>query len=723
MICCLLTTTDVLALKVKDRLRLIDCESKDIIAASVVELMDKKRFAEAELQLDKLLHWPYRQESVPFLFIRAELYHLQNDFVGEAKTYDDILQLSPNDKKANRSRVNALLRMGAPLLAWQYAQQQKEIFSRNELLEIQRAAINKKIAWGRLEERQGRGQQRFATTDKALQENNRTRIAFGLMETETDTVSRTMKQQQDFNQILALRNRSRMQEVIDFYQQLLKENAVFPAPVLAATADAYVHLHQPKLAIDLFLKALNKGDKPDQESRWQWQLNLVNAYIDDNEFDAAQHLIDRLVTEIPPVLNRGMRGVEIDNEYFEAANITQAQQRIYSDQYDEGQTLLEQLLASAPANTAARLAYADLLQYREQPRAAQWQYASALVDDPASNTAAAGIAETAIYLQDYQTAQRQLQTLFQHYPENLEVQRIQKLFDAYRSPLLTVTSGWGSSPTGGGRRGSEDWQVDAIQYSPVINHHWRVFAHSYNAEATFSETKGRRQRAGIGADYRFPLWRLSGEINQDQGRFDNYGTNIQATWLPDDHWLVELAYDNNSNDIPLQASAAAISMDTAKLKLNYVWNESRSITSNLNYGWFTDKNRRIEAGLDWLERWWSGPTYKLDTDIGIYATTNSRSNVDYFNPKKDLAIEAQMINEWMLWRNYRQNLQHRLIFGVGHYWQERFASGMITRVRYEQEWNFDPLRSLSYGAVYERHPYDGSMNESTSVFLNLNWHF
>ena len=47
---------------------------------------------------------------------------------------------------------------------------------------------------------------------------------------------------------------------------------------------------------------------------------------------------------------------------------------------------------------------------------------------------------------------------------------------------------------------------------------------------------------------------------------------------------------------------------------------------------------------------------------------------------------------------------------------------MTSVVRYEHEWNLDPYRTITYGAAYERHPYDGQSNENTSVYLNISWH-
>ena len=611
----------------------------------------------AWLLLDTFLQWPYQDEELPLLRMRADFYKCKKDFVSEATTYQHILSLLPDDKATLRGRALSTLRMGAPHLAVKFAEQNPEVFSKDELLEFHQASAGRSIKWGVVEERSGLGQQRFQATDKALLKNDSV-LNLHKNGQNSDSISGRYT---EFDRIVALRDRVRMQEAINLYQNLKLRQIDIPAYALAAVADAYLYKREPKLATDLYLQALklskNDRDYPNRE----WQLNLFNAYIDSNEFDAARELIDKLVADIPPVLNKGLRGVELDNEFYEEARLNQAYARIYADQYDEGQSLLDKSLDSAPFSTGLRIAYGDLLQYREQPRAAQRQYASILVDDPSNSSAAAGIAETAIALDDSQTAQHHLATLTRFYPENLEVQRLKKIFDAYRQPLLTVTSGWGESPTGGGRRGTENWQVDSMLHSPLFNDNWRIFSHTFNAEAKFTDATGRRQRLAIGADYRSPTWRVSGEVNQDQTKFDDYGFSFNTTWIPNDHWLLDLEYESNSNNIPLQASAAGISMQSSKIGLNYIANESRSLDTSVSYSWLSDSNRRIEAGINWQERWLSGSVYKLDTILGVFASDNSLAGADYFNPRQDLSIDAQIRNEWTLWRDYRRNFKNGLI--------------------------------------------------------------
>ena len=688
------------------------------IANQVRDLDRQGQTERARVVLDRFLKWPYRHESLPLLRLRAELYRREKNFVDEAATYHDILKLFPNNKDALRGRAFATARMNAIHLALKYANQNPDVFFRAELFDFQQASAGRSIKWGGVEEKAGIGQQRFQSTDRALLQNE----AVCTLHSQAHESNSPSSHYTDFDRIVALRDRVRMQEAIALYQNLKDRQINIPAYALAAVADAYLYQRQPEQARDLYLQALglNKQDR-DYPNR-EWQLHLFNAYIDEFDFDAARELIDKLVADIPPVLNKGLRGVEVDNEFYEEARTNQAYARIHADQFEEGQALLDKSLETAPFNLGARTAYGDLLQLREQPRTAQRQYASVLVDDPTNSLAATGIAETAIALNDSQTAMHHLAALTKHYPENREVQRVQRLYHLYQQPLLTVTSGWGNSPTGGGNRGTQNWQVDTMLHSPLLNQQWRMFVHTFNAEADFSDATGIRRRVGVGADYRSPAWRISGEVNQDQTRLNNYGVSLNVAWLPDDHWGVDLEFESNSNNIPLQASAAGIDMKSLKLGVDYIANESRSLRANVAYSWLSDGNRRLEAGANWQERWWSGSIYKLETTLGVFASDNSLTDAAYFNPRQDLSVEAQINNEWTVWRDYQRSFKNRLVLGAGNYWQKGFASGMTSVVRYEHEWNLDPYRTISYGAAYERHPYDGVTNETTLVFLNLTWH-
>ena len=691
------------------------CRSAECIQA----LIDNGQLEYAQQLLEQDLSRPYNTDSLPLLHARAYLYRHKRDFVSEADTCHDILQLAPNDQAALRGRVFAVSNMGAPHLSVAYAEQNPELFSRAELLSLQQASAGRNIKWGLIESNADIGPKRFETTDKALAQN----AVVLALHARYDAIDTPSGRLTEFDRIVGLCNRVRMPEAIALYEELKERRITIPPYVLAAVAEAYLCQRQPRQARDLYREALTLSRNDREYPNREWQMNLFYAYIDTNEFDAARELIDQLGKELPPVLHKGVPGVEVDNEFYEQARVNAARARLYADKLNECQTLLEQTMLAAPHGLDARHAYGDLLMARDQPRAAQQQYASLLIDDPTNMHLAIGIAETALTLNDFDTAKTHLDTLIKNYPENSAVQQLQQHFQAYQHPILSISSSVGKSSTGGGNKGNQDWMVETMFHSATFNQHWRIFEHSFDAEAVFGDVIGTRHRIGIGADYRSPFWQISGELNQDINGLDTIGAILNTSWLPNDQWQLNTGIESDSNNIPLQASAAGITKDALNLGMSYKHQEFRVLSTNLSYSWYSDSNRRIEAGASWMERWLCGPVYNLETHLGVFTSDNSLANAVYFNPNSDLSLDAQMINEWTLWRNYQYNFKNRLALGLGQYWQQDYGSKGIDILRYEHEWNWGPYRALNYGVAYERHPYDGETDKHISASLNLTWHF
>jgi biofilm PGA synthesis protein PgaA len=688
-------------------------------AGRVQSMIDQGRLDDAQELLNRVLTRPYRADKLSLVQVQAVLYRIKRDFVAEAATYQDILELTPSDRVALRGRVYATLRMSAPLLAVHYAKLSADAFSTAELHDLQQAAVGRHIKWGALEARAGIGPQRFQASDKALAESVDLHASHLL----ANTVDTPSGQRAEFDRIVGLRDRALMSEAITVYRDLEERRVEVPAYALAAVADAYLYQREPERARDLYLQALklskNDRDYPNRE----WQFQLFYAYVDANEFDAARKLIDQLAQEIPPLINQGLPGVELENEFHAQARVNAARLRLYADELSQSQSMLNQLSASAPFNLDARLAHGDLLHARDKPRAAQAQFNAIRVDDPASVDAAIGIAETALALHDPATAKAFVDLLEKSYPENRSVQRLRHELNAYQRPLLTLTSELGRSPTGGGNKGNSDWLIDATLYSAPIRDHWRVFAHSFNAAADFDDETATRKRIGVGGEYRAPAWEASVELNQKQFALDDIGVSLRSVWSPTDQWRLSLEFDSKSNNIPLRAGTAGVDAKALGLGVTYSVNESTKLNASLGQLRFSDTNRRTQTGADWTQRWVSGPIYKLDTRLGVFASRNTFTDATYFNPRRDFSLDLSVSNEWTLWRRYERSFKHRIELSLGRYWQQDFAAKISTGVRYEHEWALDKFRTLSYGAGYNRQPFDGALDKRRSLFLNLTWHF
>jgi len=183
------------------------------------------------------------------------------------------------------------------------------------------------------------------------------------------------------------------------------------------------------------------------------------------------------------------------------------------------------------------------------------------------------------------------------------------------------------------------------------------------------------------------------------------------------------AYASKSDAIPLQAHAEGVRAKSLTLGGHFQTNESQQFALTLSRLQFSDGNRHSEAEVSWSEGWISEPHYKLGTQLTLSTMRNSRGDVSYFNPKKELSLGLDVINEGSLWRADQRSLRHRLILGAGFYEQQGQKREAIFGAKYEHQWDFSFNRSLLYGIEYQRHPYDGVNDERTGVFLSLDWRF
>jgi hypothetical protein len=339
-----------------------------------------------------------------------------------------------------------------------------------------------------------------------------------------------------------------------------------------------------------------------------------------------------------------------------------------------------------------------------------------------------GIAQSALELGDYATARYYLRDLTRHYPENARVQQTQKALTLYSRPQLSIKSSKGRSSTEKGTRGDNDFQLETILRSAPFKDHYSVFLRTFNAEADFDDTVAKRRRLGIGSQYKTPDWQLTLELNQNQNQEQGHdvGVRLGGIRFLNDHWQLETEYESNSDDIPLQAHANAIDAKSLSVGIGFSRNESRKLGMDFSHLWLSDNNRRAIAQLSWFERWVSQSVYKLDTQLTLSGSRNSRRDVDYFNPRHDVSVDFLAINEWTVWRSNQsaqQRFKHRLTLGAGTYQQHRLGYKKTFNARYEQQWNLDSRRSLSYGIEYALHPYEGITDKRTAFFLELDWHF
>lgn len=685
-------------------------DRNDAIAGLSYALIDDGKAGAAVELLESLPKTMWRQ--VPLLEAYAQALHAQREHTQALPVYERILVLDPGNRAAQRNRIFTVARLGAPHRALEIAQASPGVLTDDELrsLRSDRAAIAAR--WGAAADRDSPG--RFAATDAALAQNESL-----LKEAAASGDPATATQRRlEFDRIVLLRNRVRMQETVDLHESLVRDGVDVAPYAQAAAADAYLYLHQPEKARDLFLQAQSKG-----ENDFGAQVGLFYAYSDAEQHQAAIEQIDKVVAATPKQIRAYSPLTVADNPDFASAVATAGAARGYQDRLNDAQQRLEAFRDLAPWNMEAREKLAAVYNARGRPRGAEQEHLWILAAEPRNRAARIGYADTLRELRDWEPAHREAAALEDEYPEDRQVQRVARLWRIHQMRELRVEAGTGDSSGSGGPLGSREHQIETHLYSAPIDRDWRAFLHQFEAQATFAGEKGFRRRIGAGADYRIRDWRASAEVNQSYDDASDAGLSVAGDWWANDQWNVEVAADTSSNDIPLQARSSGVRGWSIRAGATYRISESRMFRAGLQNIDFSDGNRREILSGSATQRLITGPVFKLDGVLGLYTSRNSLVSAPYFNPERDFGADVTLIGEQRLWRRYERSFAHRLHVSIGQYDQKNFGSGPTRGMRYEHEWNFDDRLSLLYGAQRTLHPYDGQVEYANYYNAAVNWKF
>jgi biofilm PGA synthesis protein PgaA len=626
--------------------------------------------------------------------------------------YQTILAQQPTDRRALRGKILTLARLGAPQLAIELADRHPGIITPAERDAIAADRTAHQIRWGTIDANSGRGSARFAGIDRALADSERAaQRALDPSVTLTAT-----ERQLALDRISALRERYRMRDAIVLYEALAARPAALPAYAQSAAASAYLYLEQPEKARDLYRAALVTDP-----NNLQSHIGLFYALAESEDHPAALAEIDHAVAITPQWIDAWSPVTIRENPAYPGVLSARAMAPLFANRPGEAEQRLYDLADRAPYNTDVRTDYASSMRARGWPRRAEEELRWVLAVDPDNSGALGERAGALLERRDYRQAETALALAQDVAIEDGRVKRAARLSEVNNMRELIVDGTYGRS-SGGGPAGTEDYAVDAWLYSSPLDYNYRVFAHTYSAEAQFDNGSGRRNRLGAGVEYRAPQIIASGELTHDVNG-DDTGAAAALAYTPDDYWTFRGIVDTSANDTPLRASLAGINARLFSGEAIWQANESRSAALSYARMNFSDSNRRDTVQARWTERVIAGPVYKLEITGALYASQNSAVGAPYFNPSHDFSPTLQFANEWLQWRRYTRAFRHRLVLDIGNYSQQTFSSGPIYGARYEQEWDADDRLTLRYGVGRNLHPYDGAQTATNYGYAYLNWRF
>lgn len=277
--------------------------------------------------------------------------------------YQRILQVAPQNTDVFKEQTFLLSNMRASLLSKQLQFQNVSQFNDEGLRSIAQEAVSQQIRFGEAELGLYWDKSRSKANEIAIEESFKLKSANNLA---GDTDSR-LSRNSDWDRLIALRDGSKATTVISEYQEMrdktLQSNNTFTPPsyALAAVADAYLYNKQPRQAIVMYKQALAQF-KDGEEINNDWQLSLVYAYLDNNDYTDALALTNKVLNTTPPIIYKNIAGLETINPKYTQWRVMEILVHLYSDKLPQTNDLILKFRNIGPYNTEVRNAQASLSQ-------------------------------------------------------------------------------------------------------------------------------------------------------------------------------------------------------------------------------------------------------------------------------------------------------------------------------------------------------------------------
>lgn len=644
-------------------------------------------------------------KNINVLKAEAYIYESIQDFVNALSIHDSILLLEPSSKHALRGRILNISRLGAVQLASSLADKHPEVLSSKDFSIIKNDEAALLIRWGRLPTAEPNN--RYEITDQAIQ------LLINLLKN-TPKNNSNATNRINFDLMVAYRDRRMMKESIDIYKKLKIKNVKFPAYVLHAIGEAYLHLKQPKKALPILQESLQL-----QPKNIATEISLFYSYLDDSQYKKALSFINETAKNKKNWLKLpGVRKKTWNPEKMQI-DVVASLAHAFVGNLPEGQKRLRRLREAAPGNLEIRNELAHVYLWRGWPRLALSEFAAIKTLDENHFGSTIGSAEAAMTVGDYSRAKEILTPLRKIYEDEPGFIRASNDLITQEMREISIYSNGGSDSLNYG--GNNNYQLDAYYFSYRIKHHWRPYVRALYQQSEFATETMSYKRYGIGLDYKAKS--LSGLFELHANDSLNKGVLLKGSWQVDDFWSLSSSFDSNSDDTPLRARIKSINATETAFNLNYRMSERRAFSFGLGYYNFNDGNNRYSLYASALQQLVTIPKYSLSARLFIYQQRNNNINAPYFNPDRMTSSEITFINNWKTYQHYERRFQQRLSPTIGLTHQRGFSAGLTWNLAYQHSWDIDNRLAFSYGIKYGKSRYDGKNETTSSGFLSLNKRF
>ena len=628
----------------------------------------------------------------------------------EALRYcDRALAIAPQNHDAMHDRIIAISSMGAPATARTLADQNPGIINPREQRYIEGDAAAQLVRWDGLEP--ASEAERYAANDRAIAELD---ALITKWSNEGDETGENIKRAR-FDRMVALRDRSRMNDVIAEYEDFTRNNVEIPPYALVAVGDAYLYVREPEKAHDVFARAL-KAEPNDFGA----QMGMFYADNELEDFDAAFHDVDALDAAEGRWIYLNGLDKPLPNTERADADVAAANARLYAEELADSQQMFETLAFNAPNNTHFIAGVAKVYAVRGWPRQAMEELEIGRALKPKDVELEAAQGEDNLELRNYKLAETESADLTNRFPENLEVQRLAREVEVQNMAefYFSADKAFRSSTNIQGGNGLE---LVSELYSPPIDYNWRLFTGDTYAQEQTEEGNMILHRGMAGVEYSDTNFLATAEATRNTYQAeDRYGGKATGEWFINDQWTLSGNAEYFTQDVPLRALRNGVSANEGGGALTYRVSESEKVTVSTEEMGFSDGNFRADVSGAYLDRLYTTPEYTIDGLVNIAGEKNSgNQNVLYFNPAQDALATVGVDITQILYRRYEFVYSHDLLVTPGAYWESGYGTGAAADIRYQQKLILNDTMELGAGIGYGIQPVDGKYEGSIDITFNL----
>jgi len=633
--------------------------------------------------------------------------------------YERALQADPHHRGAMLGFIRATDRAGFPMRAIKFANENPGLISASEYRGFQGDAAAALVRWGVMAPSASVEATRFVVTDRAIERLNSLIAEWAKIGPDAQSDIHRAR----LDRIAALDNRYLMNDAIQEYISLRDEGVTIPPFTLSSVADAYLYLHQPETARDLYLQILQSDPKNFFARR-----QLFYADVECDDYDDAFRTIDTLAAE--QAHNGGLRDSDTRSQQTQ---ITAGQGRLFAGMVSEGEKRMIPAIAASPSTPGTHELLGDIASAHGWPRQAlsQYQMGAMLAQGPSVGNEI-GIAATNLTLQNFSVSEAKTTDLVRRVPEVLGVQRQARDEDVHNMAELRVNAGYDFPPdTSVSVNGGEGYGVGTMIYSSPIDYNWRIFGGDYFTHQTEPNAEGHisLSRATLGVEYRDGPMTISGAptFNWYDSHHDSKerpGGAAEATYSLNDQWTIAGSGEIFSRETPLRALNSGVTSDFVNMHALWRQDETREIRFGGNLMPFSDGNFRSGLDASYAERVLTTPHLHIEGVADVGESQNSRDeNRFYYNPKQDFIALVGAQATQTLYQRYDTLWQHTLRLTPGIYYQENFGTDAALRMHYDQRVRFDKTWDIGLGVNFSRLAYDGQPENDVSLLFDLTKRF